>query len=113
MTERVSVVVLCYNTGAFVGEAIESALTQTLLPAEVIVVNDGSTDDSEVEIARFGSRVKVVAQPNRGVSASRNTGVRLSGGTHLAFLDADDIWPRSTRSAPSRSPAASASTCSA
>jgi glycosyltransferase involved in cell wall biosynthesis len=88
----VSVVIPTFNYGRFVGEAVESALAQTYPDLEVIVVDDGSTDDTERSLKRFGSRIRYVYQNNRGLSAARNTGVRLANGDWIALLDADDVW---------------------
>lgn len=88
----VSVIIPNYNYGRFLGEAIESVLAQTRPADEIIVVDDGSSDDS-VEIARsFGSAVKVIVQKNGGVGAARNHGVREASGDIVAFLDSDDRW---------------------
>jgi glycosyltransferase involved in cell wall biosynthesis len=89
---RISVVIPNYNYGRFLGSAIESALCQDHPPAEVIVVDDGSTDDSRAVAASFGSRVRWLEQPNQGVSAARNRGIEHSIGNWIAFLDADDTW---------------------
>jgi len=89
---RVSVVVPLYNLRDFVGEAIESELAQTLRPedVEVIVVDDGSTDGSSEVAQRYGSRIRYLRQEDRGLSAARNAGIRVSSAPFLAFLDADD-----------------------
>lgn len=88
---RVSVVVPAYNAERYLREAVESALAQTVA-AEVIVVDDGSTDGT-AEVARsFGSRVRVLQQTNSRQAAARNAGARIAGGDYLAFLDADDVW---------------------
>ncbi len=84
----VSVIIPCYNGEAFLKEAIESALAQSYHRVEVIVVNDGSTDRSG-EIAQK-LPVRYIRQPNRGLTASRNLGVRESRGSYIVFLDADD-----------------------
>ena len=91
-TPRVSVVIPVYNMERFVAEAIDSALAQSLPPrdVEVVVVDDGSTDGSRRVIDRYGERVRVVAQRNRGLAAARNAGIHASRGTFLGFLDADD-----------------------
>jgi glycosyltransferase involved in cell wall biosynthesis len=88
----VSVVIPCYNAESFVGEAIESALSQSRPPAEVVVVDDGSEDGS-VRVSRsFGERVRVLSTAHGGVAAARNAGL-LAAREHLvAWLDADDIW---------------------
>lgn len=85
----VSIVITCFNYGRFLGEAIESALGQTHDPVEVVVVDDGSTDDSRDVARRYP--VKLVEQANRGVCAARNRGARETRGGHLMFLDADDL----------------------
>jgi len=90
----ISVVIPTYNRAALLPEAIESALAQSLGPAEVIVVDDGSRDDSEEVVARFGPAVRYIRQANAGVGAARNTGARAASGEWVAFLDSDDIWER-------------------
>jgi glycosyltransferase involved in cell wall biosynthesis len=89
---RVSVVIPTYNSAALVVEAVESVLAQTRPAAEVIAVDDGSTDDTPERLARFGPPVRVVRQPNGGVSAARNRGLSEATGELIAFLDADDVW---------------------
>jgi len=88
----VSVVIPTYNYGRFIADAIGGALGQTLEPFEIIVVDDGSTDDTEKVVRGFGDRVRYIRQENAGVCASRNRGVAESKGEYVAFLDADDIW---------------------
>jgi glycosyltransferase involved in cell wall biosynthesis len=88
----VSVVVPAYNSDEFVGEAVESALSQTYPPIEVIVVDDGSTDDTARVLELLGDRIKLVRQENAGVAAARNTGIAVARGELFAFLDADDAW---------------------
>ena len=92
MTPAVSVVIPAFNHARFLPACVESALAQTLAPCEVIVVDDGSTDGTPAALERFASRVRVLRQPNRGVSAARNRGAAESQGEVLAFLDADDEW---------------------
>jgi glycosyltransferase involved in cell wall biosynthesis len=75
-----------------VGRAIESALAQTTQPGQIIVVDDGSTDNTEQVCAKFSERIRFVRQPNLGVSAARNCGIRLAGFPWTAFLDSDDYW---------------------
>lgn len=92
MTAHVSIIVPCYNAAAWLGATLESALAQTWPHREIIVVDDGSTDDSAGIAHTFKSRgVRVVTQANAGASAARNHGLRLSHGDFLQFLDADDL----------------------
>jgi glycosyltransferase involved in cell wall biosynthesis len=89
---RVSVVIPTYQSGRYVGSAIESVLVQTRPPDEVIVVDDGSTDDTADVLGRFGQRIRVIRQANAGVSLARDRGARSATGSLVAFLDADDEW---------------------
>jgi glycosyltransferase involved in cell wall biosynthesis len=88
----VSVVIPTYNYGRFVATAIESALAQTRMPLEVIVVDDGSTDDTAAVVARFGDSVRYIHKPNGGLSSARNAGIAAARGDLIALLDADDRW---------------------
>lgn len=92
MHDLVSAIVPTYNYGRFVCQAVESALRQTHPRMEVIVVDDGSTDDTRERLAAFGERIRYIYQHNRGLSAARNTGIRAANGDWVAFLDADDLW---------------------
>ena len=89
---RISVVIPCYNGREYLAEAIESALAQTYRNIEVVVVDDGSTDDSAAIMARYRERIVVVRQENKGLPAARNAGILASTGDLIAFLDADDWW---------------------
>jgi glycosyltransferase involved in cell wall biosynthesis len=75
-----------------VGEAVDSVLRQTRCSFEVVVVDDGSTDETVTALSGLDRRLRVVAQPNRGVAAARNAGAKQAQGKHLAFLDSDDFW---------------------
>jgi len=88
----VSVIVPAYNAGAHIVETLESALAQTHPRCEVIVVDDGSTDDTWERIAPFAGRVRLLRQANAGGGASRNAGLRVAAGDYIAFLDHDDLW---------------------
>lgn len=93
----VSVIVPVYNAGEWLGEALGSLQVQTYGDFEVIVVDDGSTDDSAAIVRDFcdrDSRFRLVRQSNKGVSAARNTGLDNAGGEWIAFMDADDVMPR-------------------
>lgn len=85
----VSVIIPCFNHGRYLGDAIESALKQSYRRLEIIVVDDGSTDDSS-QIARKYSDVRLINQENCGLSQARNAGLEASRGDYLVFLDADD-----------------------
>ena len=88
----VSIIIPAYNVEEWVAEAVDSALAQTYPRVEVVVVNDGSTDGTAEIIARYGDRIVVVDQQNRGLGAARNSGLRASHGELIGLLDADDIW---------------------
>jgi glycosyltransferase involved in cell wall biosynthesis len=87
---QISVMIPAFDAGPYLGEAIESALTQSLPPSEVIVVDDGSEDDTLTVARSFGERVRAVRQERGGNGAARNTAVSLASGNLYAFLDADD-----------------------
>ncbi len=89
----VSVIIPTFNRSSMVVEAVESVLAQTCAELEVIVVDDGSTDDTRERLRSYGQRlVLVVNEENRGVSAARNRGIRQSRGEFVALLDSDDLW---------------------
>jgi glycosyltransferase involved in cell wall biosynthesis len=89
---KISVVIPCYNYGRYLAGAIESVLSQTVKADEVVVVDDGSTDETSAEVKRYMSQVRYVYQENGGVSRARNRGARETGNDWVAFLDADDRW---------------------
>ena len=89
---RVSVILPTFNRGWVVTEAVESVLDQDYANLELIVIDDGSTDGTKGLLSRFGDRIAVIRQVNRGVSAARNAGIRASSGELIALLDSDDTW---------------------
>jgi len=88
----VSVIVAAYNGAEHIRETLESILKQTVPPAEVIVVNDGSTDDTASIVRSFGKAVTLIETPNQGVCQARNLGAENAVSEWLAFCDQDDIW---------------------
>lgn len=92
MEPLVSILINNYNFGHFVGDAIDSALAQTYRKCEVIVVDDGSQDNSREVIARFGNRIKAVFKSNGGQSSALNVGFAESKGDVVCFLDSDDAF---------------------
>lgn len=88
----VTVIIPSYNRGWVLKEAIDSVLSQDYPHVELIVVNDGSTDNTAQILSLYGDKINVIHQENRGVSAARNTGVSHAAGDYIAFLDSDDIW---------------------
>lgn len=89
---RISVVIPVFNTGQFLAEAIESVLAQGEQPLEIIVVDDGSTDDSAGIAESFGNPVRVIHQANSGHVGARNRGLKAARGQYIASLDADDLF---------------------
>jgi glycosyltransferase involved in cell wall biosynthesis len=90
--QTVSAIIPTFNRAHLIGAAIESALGQTCPPQEIIVVDDGSTDDTARVLAPYRDRVRYVVQPNQGPAAARNHGFRLARGDFIALLDSDDLW---------------------
>jgi glycosyltransferase involved in cell wall biosynthesis len=89
---KVSAIIPTYNYAHYLATAIESVISQTCPIHEIIVVDDGSTDHTEEIVKTFGNKVIYIKQPNAGLSAARNTGIRKATGDTLAFLDSDDVW---------------------
>jgi glycosyltransferase involved in cell wall biosynthesis len=89
---HVSVIIPTYNSARYLEAAVESALAQTCRDLEILVIDDGSTDETEEVMRRYGALVRYLRQPNRGVAVARNRGIAESRGRYLAFLDADDTW---------------------
>jgi len=92
LTLRVSVIIPTYNRALYLAEAVRSALMQTYPRKEVIVIDDGSTDNTGEVIRDFKDRVRYIRQPRLGKSQARNHGIRVAQGELIAFLDSDDIW---------------------
>jgi glycosyltransferase involved in cell wall biosynthesis len=89
----ISVIVPAYNAAAFLGEAIQSIQQQGYEFLEIIVIDDGSTDDTAAIARSFGDRIRYLYQENSGPACARNTGLKMAKGEIIAFLDADDLWP--------------------
>ena len=87
----ISVVIPSFNAGRWIAASLDSVLAQTRPPDEVIVVDDGSTDDTAAVLARYGDRVRVVRASHGGLAAARNLGLAMAGGDWIAFQDADDV----------------------
>jgi glycosyltransferase involved in cell wall biosynthesis len=88
----ISIVIPTYNRASFLKEAIDSVLSQTYRDFELIVVDDGSTDDTPKLLLPYGKKIKVITKANKGPSAARNRGIKAAKGDWMAFLDSDDIW---------------------
>jgi len=88
----VGIIIPTYNHGRYIEQAIASAQNQTYEPKEIIVIDDGSNDDTQARVGRFLGGVQYVRLEHRGVNAARNRGIEISRGDFLAFLDADDMW---------------------
>ena len=88
---NIAVIIPCYNAASWVGHTLESVLSQQHPPSEVIVVDDGSTDESSAILDQFGAAITVIRQANSGLGAARNAGAAAATSTWVAFLDADDL----------------------
>ena len=89
---KISIIIPTYNYAQYICEAIESVLNQTYKDFEIIVVDDGSTDNTKEVIKPYLNKIKYIYQQNSGPSAARNRGIKEAKGEYIAFLDADDIW---------------------
>jgi glycosyltransferase involved in cell wall biosynthesis len=88
----VSVVIPAYNAARWIAETLDSVLAQTFRDFEVIVVDDGSTDETPDVVGRYGSRVRYLRKEKGGTPSARNAGIRAARGSYIAFVDADDLW---------------------
>ena len=88
----VSVIIPTYNRAEIIEEAVDSVLAQDYKDFELIVVDDGSTDNTSEVLATYGDDIRVLYQENKGVSAARNRGISEAAGKLIAFLDSDDLW---------------------
>jgi glycosyltransferase involved in cell wall biosynthesis len=95
MIDRYSVIIPAFNSAAYIGAAIRSLLCQTLPPHRIIVINDGSTDDTQAVVRSFGERVELLSQSNAGPGAATTRGMALVDTPLMAFVDADDLWVES------------------
>ncbi|MDI6704272.1 MAG: glycosyltransferase [bacterium] len=89
---KISVIIPTFNRAKYIVEAVRSVLSQTYSDFELIIVDDGSTDETRETLKPFLDKVKYLFQPNKGVSAARNLGISKSRGEYIAFLDSDDLW---------------------
>ena len=90
---KVSVIMPAYNSEVYIGESIDSVLSQSFTDFELIVVDDGSTDATAAIVQGFtDKRIRLIRQPNRGVSVARNTGLEAAQGQFITFLDSDDLY---------------------
>ncbi|MGE0128628.1 MAG: glycosyltransferase family 2 protein [Blastocatellales bacterium] len=92
MSNLVSVIIPAYNVAPYIAEALESLFAQTWRDFEAIVINDGSTDETEERLAPYRDRIVYIKQKNAGVMAARNAGLRAARGDYVALLDGDDLW---------------------
>jgi len=94
--EKISVIIPAYNSAKSLCEAVDSVLAQTYPVHEIIVVDDGSTDNTKEIVTRYARRttrdVQYIYQANKGPAAARNAGLRVAKGDYIAFLDSDDLW---------------------
>lgn len=90
---KVSAIIPVYNGSRYLATTLDSVLAQTCPLHEIIVIDDGSTDDSPAILRSYGDRLKVTRQENQGVAAARNAGLLQASGDVITFIDQDDLWP--------------------
>ena len=91
----VSVIIPAYNASRYLRETLDSVLAQTFRDYEVIVVDDGSTDETPSILKEYDGRIRILRQPNQGLAMARNSGAKAARGKWLSFLDSDDLWASS------------------
>ena len=92
---QVSIIIPAYNRSKFLAQAVQSVLSQTATDFEILVIDDGSTDDSRAVIENiYDARLKYFYKENGGVSSARNFGLAKAVGEYVSFLDSDDFWPK-------------------
>ncbi len=89
---KVSVVIPTHNRANYIAHAVESVLDQTFRDYEIIVINDGSTDNTQEVLKKFEDKIKLLHQENKGIAQTRNRAIQESTGEYIAFLDSDDYW---------------------
>jgi glycosyltransferase involved in cell wall biosynthesis len=94
MSVEVSVIIPTYNRSSFLIQAVESVLDQSFRNFELLIIDDGSIDETKDILKRFGERINYIYQEHKGVSKARNLGIKLSKGRFISFLDSDDLWKK-------------------
>ena len=92
MTPKVSIIIPVYNCELYIAQAIESVLNQTYTDYEIIVINDGSTDNTHQVLQPYMKKIRYFSQENKGLSATRNQGIKMAKGKLISLLDADDLF---------------------
>jgi len=91
----ISVIVPAYNAERYLTESVKSIRAQTLPATEILIIDDGSTDNTAAVARQLNSQITLIQQDNQGAGAARNLGVKMASGEFIAFLDADDLWSES------------------
>ena len=92
MTPKVSIIIPVYNCELYITQAIESVLNQTYTDYEIIVIDDGSTDNTHQVLQPYMKKIRYFSQENKGLSATRNQGIKMAKGKLISLLDADDLF---------------------